>query len=1285
MRHRRRASLTPFLFAVLLALAASAASAGECPYSGNSYIGTPYASPIGLPRCIGSTVPKWSVCEVCLISKAPFSNEQDPYTMSYPASGPGLQPRATFTQNGTPLPPVDGFFDGLTNGTTGQAIFRIRFTPTIDSGTIVFSTTSSDAGLTISPTSFPAGSPSASDKGFLRRDPSYPRTFVWDDGTHPFLWGQTFYQIIDHARTGIDTLWQPSIVGSSNYKMNKVRLLVSPWGGDPRYVFPTYSPPADSQAFQKDSSMNLILDKLDIEHWRALDRVTSFLKAQTMIADLILFRDNAGGAAPSIIGTTAQNQRYTRYTVARYGAFTNVIWTLANEYQNIAGTNNSTWDDLGCVIRGCGNHSPGADPWIVNGSSWRPLSIHNNINADNTSYPCFEFFLSSWPTDVVLQTKRADGTTDQEVGGAVQTNSNPAYRSPPCPGLAGSPRLPVIDDEYYYIETNRTDAQADRDVHREASWAIAASGGFGSTGDLHGPPGCLHGNNDNRCSPALYTVWVDEGDPYKDIRNLIDYFTQPVNGLSNIWWQMTASAGLTMVETTRVYGLEGAGQHVVYAVHGPGSGPKAKFKVSLPAGRYTSVFTDPTNVASAAASQEKRVTSISQAASAVPTPFASPRRTGGWSDWVARIIRRGSGGRDATDETVWVWDDLPDGAVAGGDSESWNWVDDEPAAISDSLAHQSNLVAGMHQHYFQSATETLSIGAGDWLYAYVYLDPLNPPSEVMLQWNDGTWDHRAYWGANQIIVWGTDGTISRRYMGPLPLTDQWVRLEVPASAVGLEGHTLNGMAFTLYDGKATWDEAGRAGASVPQCQDSAITLQPQSQTIVPGASATLSVAVSGTGPFNYQFYQAPVGGYQNPTGISTATINTGPLYATKQYWAEIDDTCQGIFLHSDAATITVQCTAAPAITQQPASRVTTPGQSTTLSVSATQGVSYQWYQGATAITGAINATLTVAPQSTAAYWVRVTNGCGTADSVTATVCVLPAITVQPTPRTINPGQSTTLTVSAINAATYQWYVGTAPSTATPAGGNSSSLLASPIATTNYWVRVSNSCGAAGSTTVTVTVAPPPPPQITRIQSVSILANSQQSLIGRWTQPTQPGTFLVAVVSGLKDPAALEWTAPAGWQLAVVNEWPNVKVAIYYLANNAGARTSETFTVQQGYHDMTLYMIEYSGMMAVSPLDRTASSGDLTNNGNVQTGVTANTVQRKELVITGLSTYTQTAFTVNPTDGYTEIYDQYMLFHLTTAMYEKITTSIGSYGHAATVSVPAEWAGVVATFRGADTN
>jgi len=85
---------------------------------------------------------------------------------------------------------------------------------------------------------------------------------------------------------------------------------------------------------------------------------------------------------------------------------------------------------------------------------------------------------------------------------------------------------------------------------------------------------------------------------------------------------------------------------------------------------------------------------------------------------------------------------------------------------------------------------------------------LNPPRQVMLQWYDNSWEHRAYWGES-LIPSGTEGTTSRRYMGPLPPLGQWIKLEVPASLVGLEGRVLNGMSFTLYGGRATWDHAGK--------------------------------------------------------------------------------------------------------------------------------------------------------------------------------------------------------------------------------------------------------------------------------------------------------------------------------------------------------------------------------------------------------------------------------------------------------------------------------------------
>jgi hypothetical protein len=114
----------------------------------------------------------------------------------------------------------------------------------------------------------------------------------------------------------------------------------------------------------------------------------------------------------------------------------------------------------------------------------------------------------------------------------------------------------------------------------------------------------------------------------------------------------------------------------------------------------------------------------------------------------------------------------------------------------------------LHEHFFQNASQTLTIGVGDTLYAYIYVDPANPPSEIMLSWNTGSsWEHRAYWGAN-LINYGLNGTPSCRYMGPVPATGQWIKLQVPASQVGLEGTTVSGMSFSLYNGRATWDAAG---------------------------------------------------------------------------------------------------------------------------------------------------------------------------------------------------------------------------------------------------------------------------------------------------------------------------------------------------------------------------------------------------------------------------------------------------------------------------------------------
>ncbi len=184
------------------------------------------------------------------------------------------------------------------------------------------------------------------------------------------------------------------------------------------------------------------------------------------------------------------------------------------------------------------------------------------------------------------------------------------------------------------------------------------------------------------------------------------------------------------------------------------------------------------------------------------TPYVIPS-----ADWNFTV------GTVASRPTIWVDDATPPGAIVTGD-EPWTWVTGNPPPLSGTTASQSVVGAGLHQHYFYAASTPLVIAAGDQLFSYVYIDSSNIPSEVMLQFNDGSWEHRAYWGTSNLAGWGGDGADSARRIGPIPPAGKWVKLEVPAAAVGLEGHSLNGMAFTLVGGRATWDRAGKSGPTV---------------------------------------------------------------------------------------------------------------------------------------------------------------------------------------------------------------------------------------------------------------------------------------------------------------------------------------------------------------------------------------------------------------------------------------------------------------------------------------
>jgi hypothetical protein len=550
---------------------------------------------------------------------------------------------------------------------------------------------------------------------------------------------------------------------------------------------------------------------------------------------------------------------------------------------------------------------------------------------------------------------------------------------------------------------------------------------------------------------------------------------------------------------------------------------------------------------------------------------------------------------------------------------------------------------------------------------------------------------------------GQTATLTVTATGSGPYTYQWYE---GASGVTTTPVGTNSASFTtpaLTATKTYWVRVTSTcngsvpvnsnAATVTVCAPPAIASQPASPSINSGQTATLSIVASGSGPLSYQWYEGASGTTTTPVGANSASFTTPALTATKTYWVRVTSTCNGTqSVNSNTATVTV-CNAT-GITTHPLSQTINSGQTATLSVAAggSAPFTYQWYEGPSGTTttpvGTNSASFTTpALTVTKTYWVKVTGGCGSANSnaATITVCTPPGIATHPASQTISSGAAATLSVVASGSGpfSYQWFEGASGTTTTPVGTNSASYTTPALtATKSYWVRVTGTCNGtatANSNTATITVNAP---VLARRQLAASAVLSQLTITTNWTQPTQAGTLLVAVVSAERGTYPIaNWQPPAGWQLAVSYEMARVKTSIYYYPNNPGGRTAETFGSGGYYDEMVLQLAEYTGVVTASPLDKTAFNGDNANTGSIDTGYTVQASQAKELVITGLTSYSATNFS-GPSGGFIELDDRSPEFSpLTTAMHEKIVTTAGSWGHSAQVSDPSQWVGVVATFKG----
>jgi hypothetical protein len=296
-----------------------------------------------------------------------------------------------------------------------------------------------------------------------------------------------------------------------------------------------------------------------------------------------------------------------------------------------------------------------------------------------------------------------------------------------------------------------------------------------------------------------------------------------------------------------------------------------------------------------------------------------------------------------------------------------------------------------------------------------------------------------------------------------------------------------------------------------------IVKAPVGQTVTVGSPITLSVQASGSAPLQFQWFR---NGRALQNGTS-ATLQIAGAQALDAGDYAVNVANAGGSVSTDPVTVTVILP--PAITQQPASKSLSTGDSLALTVVATSqsAMTYQWYRDGVAVPNATGATLQISSvqrSNAGGYLVRISNAAGTVTSAVASVTVsdptvLPSILTQPASQTLAVGSPLSLSVQASGTGPlqYQWY-----RNAVAIQNANSATFQKPAAgsadAASYTVKISNSAGSLTSSAAVMTVLDPPvimrPPSSQTVAqgspiTLTVQASGAPTLTYRWFRNGTP--------------------------------------------------------------------------------------------------------------------------------------------------------------------------------------
>lgn len=162
--------------------------------------------------------------------------------------------------------------------------------------------------------------------------------FAYEDGTRYIPIGTTCYAWIHQTKE----LQEQTIETLKESPFNKIRMCVFPKS------MPYNNNDPDCYPFFKDADGQWDVQQLDSRFWDKLDKSIEALQELGIETDLIIFHpyDRWGFAALS----QQDSMAYLKYCNARLGAYRNLWWSLANEFDTVFAKTKENWDEYGTYL-----------------------------------------------------------------------------------------------------------------------------------------------------------------------------------------------------------------------------------------------------------------------------------------------------------------------------------------------------------------------------------------------------------------------------------------------------------------------------------------------------------------------------------------------------------------------------------------------------------------------------------------------------------------------------------------------------------------------------------------------------------------------------------------------------------------------------------------------------------------------------------------------------------------------------------------------------------------------